>query len=138
MSRQRLRIGFIPLCDAAVLIAAVDRGFEAAEGLDVESVREVSWANMRDKLNIGLFDAAHMIALIAIAPSLGLGHVKVPIVAPLMLGVNGNAITVSPALYASIAANADGDLPDPLVSARALARVVKSRKAAARSRSCSA
>jgi two-component system, oxyanion-binding sensor len=129
MTGQRLRIGFIPLCDAAALIVAVDKGFTAAEGLDVELVREVSWANMRDKLNIGLFDAAHMIAPIAIASSLGLGHVKVPIVAPLMLGVNGNAITVSPALYASIAASAAGDISDPLVSARGLARVVKSRKA---------
>jgi NitT/TauT family transport system ATP-binding protein len=125
----RLRIGFIPLCDATALLIAVDKGFTAAEGLDVELVREVSWSNVRDKLNIGLFDAAHLIAPVAIASSLGLGHVKVPIIAPFGLGVNGNAITVSPALYASIAAAADGNIVDPLVSARALARVVASRKA---------
>lgn len=128
MKQQRLRIGFIPLCDAAALIVAVDKGFTAAEDLDVDLVREVSWSNMRDKLNIGLFDAAHMIAPIAIASSLGLGHVKVPIVAPFALGVNGNAITVSPALYASIAAAAEGNITDPMVSARALARVVAARK----------
>ena len=108
MSGERLRIGFIPLADATALIVAVDKGFAAAEGLDVELVREVSWSNVRDKLNIGLFDAAHLIAPVAIASSLGLGHVKVPIVAPFALGVNGNAITVSPALYASIAAMAEG------------------------------
>ena len=66
-----LRIGFIPLCDAAALIVAVDKGFTAAEGLDVELIREVSWSNIRDKLNIGVFDAAHMIAPVAIASSLG-------------------------------------------------------------------
>ena len=110
---KRLRIGFIPLCDATALIVAVDKGFAAAEGLDVDLVREVSWSNMRDKLNIGLFDAAHLIAPVAIASSLGLGHVKVPIVAPFALGVNGNAITVSPALYASIAAAAEGNIADP-------------------------
>src|SRR5262249_16180173 len=60
--------------------------------------------------------------------SLGLGHVKVPIVAPFGLGVNGNAITVSPALHAAIAAAADGNIVDPMVSARALARVVAKRK----------
>jgi NitT/TauT family transport system ATP-binding protein len=76
-----------------------------------------------------VFDAAHLIAPVAIASSLGLGHVKVPIVAPFSLGVNGNAITVSPALYASIAAAADGSIADPMVSAQALARVVASRKA---------
>jgi ABC-type nitrate/sulfonate/bicarbonate transport system substrate-binding protein len=128
MTEKRLRIGFIPLCDATALIVAVDKGFAAAEGLDIDLVREVSWSNMRDKLNIGLFDAAHLIAPIAIASSLGLGHVKVPIVAPFALGVNGNAITVSPALYASIAASADGSLTDPLVTARALAKVVATRK----------
>jgi ABC-type nitrate/sulfonate/bicarbonate transport system substrate-binding protein len=53
----------------------------------------------------------------------------VPIVAPFGLGMNGNAITVSPALYAAIAAAADGSIVDPIVSARALARVVAARKA---------
>ena len=75
MTEKRLRIGFIPLCDATALIVAVDKGFTAAEGLDIDLVREVSWANMRDKLNIGLFDAADLIAPVAIASSLGLGHV---------------------------------------------------------------
>ena len=140
MSNERLRIGFIPLCDATALIVAVDKGFAAAEGLDIELVREVSWSNIRDKLNIGLFDAAHLIAPVAIASSLGIGHVKVPIVAPFGLGVNGNAITVSPALYGAIAAAAaelaseasgqrGGNILDPMVSARALARVVAGRKA---------
>jgi NitT/TauT family transport system ATP-binding protein len=126
---MKLRIGFIPLCDAAALIVAADKGFAAAEGLDLDLVREVSWSNVRDKLNIGLFDAAHLIAPIAIASSLGLGHVKVPIIAPFGLGMNGNAVTVSPALYAAIAAAANGDILDPMVSARALARVVAERKA---------
>jgi NitT/TauT family transport system ATP-binding protein len=129
MTGETLRIGFIPLADAATLIVAVDRGFTAAEGLDIELVREVSWANVRDKLNVGVFDAAHLIAPIAIASSLGIGHIKVQIVAPFCLGVNGNAITVSPPLHAAIAAAADGDITDPMVSARALARVVAQRKA---------
>ncbi len=126
---NKLRIGFIPLADAAALIVAADRGFTAAEGLDVELVREVSWSNVRDKLNIGLFDAAHLIAPIAVASNLGIGHVKVPLVAPFGLGVNGNAITITPALHAQMAAAADGNMLDPMVSARALKRVVEARKA---------
>jgi ABC-type nitrate/sulfonate/bicarbonate transport system substrate-binding protein len=123
-----LCIGFIPLVDAAALIVAVDKGFAAAEGLDVTLVREVSWSNIRDKLNIGLFDAAHLLAPVAIASSLGLGHVKVPIVAPFNLGLNGNAITVSPALHAAIMAEIDGDRFDPMTTALALARVVAKRR----------
>jgi len=123
-----LRIGFIPLVDAAALIIAVDNGFTAAEGLDVTLVREVSWSNVRDKLNIGLFDAAHLLAPVAIASSLGIGHVKVPIAAPFNLGVNGNAITVSPALHAELMANVEGDRFDPMATALALARVVAKRR----------
>jgi NitT/TauT family transport system ATP-binding protein len=123
-----LHIGFIPLVDAAALIVAVDKGFAAAEGLDVILVREVSWSNVRDKLNIGLFDAAHLLAPVAIASSLGLGHVKVPIAAPFNLGLNGNAITVSPVLHAAISAEVDGDRFDPMATALALARVVAKRR----------
>ena len=123
-----LRIGFIPLADAAALIVAVDKGFAAAEGLDVTLVREVSWSNVRDKLNIGLFDAAHLLAPVAIASSLGLGHVKVPIVASFNLGLNGNAITVSPTLHAAIMGEIDGDPFDPMVTATALSSVVAARR----------
>jgi ABC-type nitrate/sulfonate/bicarbonate transport system substrate-binding protein len=123
-----LRIGFIPLVDAAALIVAVDKGFAAAEGLDVTLVREVSWSNVRDKLNLGLFDAAHLLAPVAIASSLGLGHVKVPIVAPFNLGLNGNAITVSPALHAAIMGEISGDPFDPMATALALSRVVAARR----------
>ena len=123
-----LYIGFIPLIDAAALIVAVDKGFTAAEGLDVTLVREVSWSNVRDKLNIGLFDAAHLLAPVAIASSLGLGHIKVPIVAPFNLGLNGNAITVSPTLHAAIMAEIDGDRFDPMATALALSRVVAARR----------
>lgn len=126
---KKLKIGFIPLADAAALIVAVDKGFAANEGLDIELVREVSWSNIRDKLNVGVFDAAHLIAPVAIASTLGLGHVRVPIVAAVGLGVNGNAITVSPALHAAILEFADGNILDPMVSARALKRVIESRKA---------
>jgi ABC-type nitrate/sulfonate/bicarbonate transport system substrate-binding protein len=123
-----LRIGFIPLVDAAALIVAVDKGFTAAEGLDVTLVREVSWSNVRDKLNIGLFDAAHLLAPVAIASSLGLGHVKVPIVAPFNFGLNGNAITVSPALHTAIMSELDGNPFDPMSTALALSRVVAARR----------
>jgi two-component system, oxyanion-binding sensor len=128
VSEDRLRIGFIPLIDAAALIVAVDKGFAAQEGLQIDLVREVSWSNVRDKLNIGLFDAAHLLAPVAIASSLGIGHVRVPLIAPFMLGLNGNAITVSPSLHDALALAAKGDLADPNVSAKALADIVAERR----------
>jgi ABC-type nitrate/sulfonate/bicarbonate transport system substrate-binding protein len=127
-NKHRLRIGYIPLVDAAALIVAVDKGFAGREGLAVDLVREVSWSNVHDKLNIGLFDAAHLLSPVAIASSLGLGHVRVPLLAPFNLGTNGNAVTVTPQLYRVLADAADDDLADPMVSARALARVVAARR----------
>ena len=126
--KTSLRIGYIPLIDAAPVLIAADHGFAESEGLSIELVREVSWSNVRDKLNLGLFDAAHMLAPLPIASSLGIGHVKVPLIVPFTLALNGNAITVSPALFAELAAAADGDIADPHVSARALHRVVADRR----------
>ena len=128
-SGAHLRIGFIPLVDAAALLVAVDKGFAAQEGLDIELVREVSWSNVRDRLNIGQFDAAHLLAPVAVASSLGLGHFRAPLIAPVTLGVNGNAISVTLALHAAIMAEVDGAPHDPAVTARALAKVIAKRKA---------
>lgn len=130
MTATPLTIGFIPLVDAAAVIVAVEKGFAAAEGLDVTLVREVSWANVRDKLNIGLFDAAHLLSPVAIAATLGLSQAEVPLVAALNLDRDGSAITVSPALHTAIAEAAEGEPRDPMVTARALARVVAARRAA--------
>ncbi len=126
-AETKLTVGYIPLVDAAALIVAVDKGFAAAEDLAIDLVREVSWSNVRDKLNIGLFDAAHLLSPVAIASTLGLGHVRVAIAAPFNLGLNGNAITVTHGLFAELAGAADGDLSDPMTSARALAAVVAAR-----------
>ena len=122
-----VRIGFIPLVDAALLVAASELGFAEHEGLHLDLVREVSWANIRDKLNLGYFDAAHMLAPAAIASSLGLGHVRVNTIAPVALGLNGNAITVSRGLHAMLGEAGDGDLADPAVSSRALSKLVRER-----------
>jgi NitT/TauT family transport system ATP-binding protein len=129
-----VRIGFIPLMDAALLLAAERQGFAEQEGLALTLVRDVSWANLRDKLNLGYLDAAHMLAPAAIASSLGLGHVRVDTIAPLALSLNGNAITLSLALYNALAEEADGHLASPKVSAQALRRVIDQRAAAGQGR----
>lgn len=91
-----LKIGFIALNDAAVLIVAHARGLFAAEGLAVELVREVSWATIRDKVNVGALDGAHMLGPLALATSVGAaGAQPAPLVAPFALALNGPAITLS-------------------------------------------
>ncbi|WP_293906733.1 CmpA/NrtA family ABC transporter substrate-binding protein [Phenylobacterium sp.] len=105
-----LRFGFIALNDAATLIVARTRGLFAAEGLDVELVREVSWATIRDKLNVGALDGAHMLAPLALATSIGAaGAEPTPLVAPLVLNLNGPAITLASRLAGAAAAGGQAD-----------------------------
>ncbi|HQS11188.1 MAG: nitrate transporter [Rhizobiales bacterium 24-66-13] len=128
---RRLAMGFIPLTDAAVLIAAAERGFSMAEGLEIDLHKEVSWANIRDKVNVGLLDGAHMLGPLAIASSLGLGHVRVPLVVPFALNLNGSAVTIAKDVYAEMG-DTGIDLSTAPAAARALGRVVAQRRAAGR------
>jgi ABC-type nitrate/sulfonate/bicarbonate transport system substrate-binding protein len=103
VSTTRLRIGFLPLVDAALPILAHELGFAEAEGLSLELVRDLSWATVNDRLLYGHTDAAHLLAPLAIATTLGLGRPAVPLSVPFVLGLNGNAITLSPGLAAQVA-----------------------------------
>src|SRR6185369_13157284 len=96
---KKLTAGFIPLLDCAPIVAAVEQGFAAAEGLELKLVRETSWANIRDRLIVGHFDVAHMLGPMAVASTLGVGHLRAPMIAPFALGSGGNAITVSLPLW---------------------------------------
>ena len=89
----------MPLTDAALLHVAKAQHFAAARGVEIELVADSSWANIRDKLVAGHFDAVHMLAPAAIAVSLGIDQIEAPLVAPVALGLNGNAITGSQALF---------------------------------------
>jgi ABC-type nitrate/sulfonate/bicarbonate transport system substrate-binding protein len=97
-----MRIGFLPLVDAALPILAREMGFAEAEGLSLELVRDMSWATVCDRLLYGHSDAAHLVAPLAIAATLGLGRPPQSLSVPFVLGLNGNAITVRPELAAQL------------------------------------
>ena len=127
---MKLVIGFIPLLDCASLVVAAERGFAAEEGLDLRLVRETSWANIRDRVIVGHFDAAHMLAPMAIASTLGIGHVKAPFIAPISLGLGGNAITVSLPLWEQMEQQGASAGDFTLAPAAALKRVIVARERA--------
>ena len=62
----------MPLFDSPILIAAREKGFAAAEAMDLVLHRETSWANIRDRMAIGHFQVAHVLAPMPIASNLGL------------------------------------------------------------------
>ena len=127
---KRVRVGFIPLLDSAALVVADALGFARDEGLALELTREASWATVRDKLAIGAIDAAHLLAPIAVASKLALGNPKPPMVALMSLSMNGNAISVSRALFDEMRHAAPFAGPhDVAGKAAALAAVIARRAA---------
>ncbi|MFT4045886.1 MAG: CmpA/NrtA family ABC transporter substrate-binding protein [Solimonas sp.] len=92
---SHLTVGYMPLLDSAPLLWAQHRGYFRAAGLDVELVREVSWASLRDRLAYGALDAAQCLSPMPVAASLGADGVGVPMVTGLCLSQGGSAITFS-------------------------------------------
>ena len=120
VEKPRLRLGLIPLTDCAPLVVALEQGFFRRHGLDVELSCEASWANIRDKVSIGALDGAQMLAAMPIAATMGLGALHRPMITALSLGLNGNAITVSNALFARMRAIDAEAVTQPIGSARVL------------------
>jgi NitT/TauT family transport system ATP-binding protein len=91
--------------------------------------RETSWANIRDRVMVGHFEAAHMLGPMPVASTLGLGHVETPMIVPFSLTLGGNAITVSSAIFAQMEEAGAHLEALPADMGRALAKVVSRRAA---------
>jgi len=85
-----ISIGFVPLLDSAVLLAAQEKGFFQNEGLTVHLKRETSWSAIRDRLAVGQLQAAHVLGPMPIAANLGLFPLSPSLMAPFALGLGGN------------------------------------------------
>ena len=125
---SELTIGFLPLVDACLPILAREHGFAEAEGISLHLVKDMSWATVLDRLLYGHSDAAHMVAPLAIATTLGRGRPAQPLSVPFVLGLNGNAVTMSRDLASQV--RPAGQLGDPAKIGAALAEVARARLAA--------
>lgn len=126
--RMDVTLGFMPLFDSAVVVIAAEKGFASDEGLDLTLVRETSWANIRDRIAVGHFQAAHMLAPMPIASNLGLSALSTPLITPMALNLGGNAITVSTALYDHMLGEGMTQDLDPHHAGAALKAVVDRRR----------
>ena len=70
-------------------------GFYAKHGLNVDVVKTAGWAVIRDKTINKEYDAAHMLAPMPIAISLGLGSNAIPFAVPAIENINGQGITLA-------------------------------------------
>ncbi len=132
-SIDTLRLGYVPLTDAAPLLIAQEKGFFRRQGLAVSLTPAASWASLRDRIAFGLLDGAQMLSPMPIAATLGLGGVQTDLVVGATLGRNGNTITFGDALAGAVAAAAEVDTLEPAKATRmgrALAGVLAARRAA--------
>jgi nitrate/nitrite transport system substrate-binding protein len=131
IEKDTLKLGFIKLTDMAPLAIAFEKGFFEEEGLYVTLEAQANWKVLLDGVISGDLDGAHMLAGQPIAATIGFGT-KAHIVTPCALDLNGNAITVSNAVWEAmkpgLKVDADGKIAHP-IAADALKPVLETYKA---------
>ncbi len=95
IEKKDLKVGFIPITCATPIIMAHPMGFYSKQGLNVEVIKTAGWAVIRDKTLNKEYDAAHMLAPMPLAISLGIGSNPTPYTMPAVENINGQAITLA-------------------------------------------
>ena len=126
IEKDQLTLGFIKLTDMAPLAIAKEKGFFADEGLDVTLEAQSNWKVLLDRVLDGEIDGAHMLAGQPIASTIGYGT-KGHLVTAFSMDLNGNAITVSNAVWEAMKPGLpmEGDKPAHPISAAALKPVME-------------
>lgn len=134
VEKDELKFGFIKLTDMAPLAVAYEKGYFEDEGLFVTLEPQANWKVLLDGVVTGTLDGAHMLAGQPLAATIGYGT-KAHIVTPFSMDLNGNAITVSNAVWdlmkRGLALDANG-LPQHPISASALKPVIEAFSAEGR------
>ena len=94
-----MRIGIIALTDCSSIVMAHELGLFKKYGIESTVSKEASWAVIRDRLTLGENQATHMLLGMPYASTMGLlGSPKKPMIIPMYLNRNGQAITLTKAL----------------------------------------
>ena len=128
--KEELKLGFIKLTDMAPLAIAYEKGFFEDEGLYVSLEAQANWKVLLDRVITGELDGAHMLAGQPLGATIGFGT-KADVVTAFSMDLNGNAITVSNAVWAEMKKHvpmADGKPVHP-IKADALKPVIDQYKA---------
>lgn len=97
--RKTVRLGFVPLADAAPLLMARSAGLFEQAGLDVRLEAELGWGTIREKIAHGELEAAHALGGLVFSLILGTHTRPCNVRAEAMLSFEGNAITLSRRLW---------------------------------------
>ena len=96
---SKMRFGIIALTDCSSIVMAHELGLFKKYGIESTISKEASWAVIRDRLSLGENQATHLLLGIPYASTMGLqGSPVKPMVIPMYLNRNGQAITLNKAL----------------------------------------
>jgi nitrate/nitrite transport system substrate-binding protein len=123
--KEQLKFGFIKLTDCAPLVIAYEKGYFEDEGLNVSLEAQANWKVLLDRVIDGQLDGAHMLAGQPLGASIGFGT-KADVITAFSMDLNGNAITVSNAVWAVMKPHlaVEGGKPVHPIKADALKKVV--------------
>ena len=96
--KEELKFGFIKLTDMVPLAIAYEKGYFEDEGLSVTLEAQANWKVLLDRVINGELDGAHMLAGQPLGATIGIGT-KADIITAFSMDLNGNAITVSNAVW---------------------------------------
>ena len=95
LEKTKIQIGYIPLLDCIAILWAKQRGFFDELGLEVDLVKETSWASLRDRLAFGVLDVAHCLSAMLPAAALSEDQLGIPLQTNLVLSQNRAFISLS-------------------------------------------
>jgi len=131
VEKEDLKFGFIKLTDMAPIAIAKELGYFEDEGLYVSAEPQANWKVLLDRVITGELDGAHMLAGQPLGATIGFGT-KAHVITPFSMDLNGNAITVSNAVWEEMKQHLlkqpDGKVVRP-VKADALKKVVERYRA---------
>jgi nitrate/nitrite transport system substrate-binding protein len=132
LEKEQIKVGFIKLTDMVPLAVAYEKGYFEDEGLYVTLEPQANWKVVLDRVITGELDASHMLAGQPLGATIGIGT-KADIITAFSMDLNGNAVTVSNAVWQQMQAQVPRDAqgkPVRPVKADALKPVVESFRAA--------
>ena len=94
-----VKVSFIALTDCSSVVMANNLGLDKKYGVKIIPTKEASWAAIRDKLVNGENDLSHILYGLVYGLQLGIGGQQKDMSVLLTLNNNGQAITLSKALY---------------------------------------
>jgi nitrate/nitrite transport system substrate-binding protein len=94
-----VKISFIALTDCSSVVMANHLGLDKKYGIKIIPTKEASWAAIRDKLINGENDLSHILYGLVYGLQMGIGGQQKDMSVLMSLNHNGQAITLSKALY---------------------------------------